>query len=169
MTHSFASIGFIPIEVVSFCCSVVKEGVEDCCCVVVTTDVSCCVVVTPDVGCCVVVTSDVSCCVAVTSDVTSVHTDSAVDVEPVVVELWTSGDEALLVSGVIVDGFVDVSLSVISVPYKMYMVISIKIYLLIYTKRPGLQFSPIFSVGLACQQPYLFRKGTVTFLYSFSL
>lgn len=124
---------------------------------------------TPDVGCCVAVTSDVSCCVAVTSDVTSVHTDSAVDVEPVVVELWTSGDEALLVSGVIVDGFVDVSLSVISVPYKMYMVISIKIYLLIYTKRPGLQFSPIFSVGLACQQPYLFRKGTVTFLYSFSL
>lgn len=105
------------IEVVSFCCSVVKEGVEDCCCVVVTTDVSCCVVVTPDVGCCVVVTSDVSCCVAVTSDVTSVHTDSAVDVEPVVVELWTSGDEALLVSGVIVDGFVDVSLSGISVPF----------------------------------------------------
>lgn len=95
------------IEVVSFCCSVVKEGVEDCCCVVVTTDVSCCVVVTPDVGC----------CVAVTSDVTSVHTDSAVDMDPVVVELWTSGDEALLVSGVIVDGFVDVSLSGISVPF----------------------------------------------------
>lgn len=119
MTHSFASIGFIPIEVVSFCCSVVKEGVEDCCCVVVT----------PDVGCCVAVTSDVSCCVAVTSDVTSVHTDSAVDVDPVVVELWTSGDEALLVSSVIVDGFVDVSLSGIRVPYKMFMVISIKIYL----------------------------------------
>lgn len=158
MTHSFASIGFIPIEVVSFCCSVVKEGVEDCCCVVVT----------PDVGCCVAVTSDVSCCVAVTSDVTSVHTDSAVDVEPVVVELWTSGDEALLVSGVIVDGFVDVSLSVISVPYKMYMVISIKIYLLIYTAWFAI-FFPIFSVGLACQQPYLFRKGTVTFLYSLSL
>lgn len=108
MTHSFVSIGSIPIEVVSFCCSVVKEGVEDCCCVVVTTDVSCCVVVTPDVGC----------CVAVTSDVTSVHTDSAVDRDPVVVELWTSGDEALLVSGVIVDGFVDVSLSGISVPLK---------------------------------------------------
>lgn len=125
MTYSFASIGFIPIEVVSFCCSVVKEGVEDCCCVVVT----------PDVGC----------CVAVTSDVTSVHTDSAVDMDPVVVELWTSGDEALLVSGVIVDGFVDVSLSGISVPYKMYMVISIKIYLLIYTKRPGLQFFPSFQ------------------------
>lgn len=95
------------IEVVSFCCSVVKEGVEDCCCVVVT----------PDVGCCVAVTSDVSCCVAVTSDVTSVHTDSAVDVDPVVVELWTSGDEALLVSSVIVDGFVDVSLSGIRVPF----------------------------------------------------
>lgn len=73
MTYSFVSIGSIPIEVVSFCCSVVKEGVEDCCCVV-----------TPDVGC----------CVAVTSDVTSVHTDSAVDMDPVVVELWTSGDEA---------------------------------------------------------------------------
>lgn len=135
MTYSFVSIGSIPIEVVSFCCSVVKEGVEDCCCVVVT----------PDVGCCVAVTSDVSCCVAVTSDVTSVHTDSAVDMDPVVVELWTSGDEALLVSGVIVDGFVDVSLSGISVPYKMYMVISIKIYLLIYTKRPGLQFFPSFQ------------------------
>lgn len=121
MTYSFVSIGSIPIEVVSFCCSVVKEGVEDCCCVVVT----------PDVGC----------CVAVTSDVTSVHTD----MDPVVVELWTSGDEALLVSGVIVDGFVDVSLSGISVPYKMYMVISIKIYLLIYTKRPGLQFFPSFQ------------------------
>lgn len=90
-------------------------------------------------------TPDVGCCVAVTSDVTSVHTDSAVDMDPVVVELWTSGDEALLVSGVIVDGFVDVSLSVISVPYKMYMVISIKIYLLIYTKRPGLQFFPSFQ------------------------
>lgn len=125
MTYSFVSIGSIPIEVVSFCCSVVKEGVEDCCCVVVT----------PDVGC----------CVAMTSDVTSVHTDSAVDMDPVVVELWTSGDEALLVSGVIVDGFVDVSLSGISVPYKMYMVISIKIYLLIYTKRPGLQFFPSFQ------------------------
>lgn len=125
MTYSFVSIGSILIEVVSFCCSVVKEGVEDCCCVVVT----------PDVGC----------CVAVTSDVTSVHTDSAVDMDPVVVELWTSGDEALLVSGVIVDGFVDVSLSGISVPYKMYMVISIKIYLLIYTKRPGLQFFPSFQ------------------------
>lgn len=125
MTYSFVSIGSIPIEVVSFCCSVVKEGVEDCCCVVVT----------PDVGC----------CVAVTSDVTSVHTDSAVDMDPVVVELWTSGDEALLVSGVIVDGLVDVSLSGISVPYKMYMVISIKIYLLIYTKRPGLQFFPSFQ------------------------
>lgn len=74
MTYSFVSIGSILIEVVSFCCSVVKEGVEDCCCVVVT----------PDVGC----------CVAVTSDVTSVHTDSAVDMDPVVVELWTSGDEA---------------------------------------------------------------------------
>lgn len=121
------SIGFIPIKVVSFCCSVVEEGVEDCCCVVVMPDVGCCVAVASDVGCCVAVasvvgccvavTSDVDCCVAVASDVTDVHTDSVVDVDPVVVELWTSGDEALLVSGVIVDGFVDVSLSGISVPY----------------------------------------------------
>lgn len=101
------SIGFIPIKVVSFCCSVVEEGVEDCCSVVVM----------PDVSCCVAVASVVRCCVAVASDVTDVHTDSVVDVDPVVLELWTSGDEALLVSGVIVDGFVDVSLSGISVPY----------------------------------------------------
>lgn len=71
------------------------------------------------VGCSVAMASDVSCCVAVTSDVNSVHTDSAVDVDPVVIELWTSGDEALLFSVVIIDGFVDVSLSGISVPYKM--------------------------------------------------
>lgn len=101
------SIGFIPIKVVSFCCSVVEEGVEDCCSVVVM----------PDVSCCVAVASVVGCCVAVASDVTDVHTDSVVDVDPVVLELWTSGDEALLVSGVIVDRFVDVSLSGISVPY----------------------------------------------------
>lgn len=101
------SIGFIPIKVVSFCCSVVEEGVEDCCSVVVM----------PDVSCCVAVASVVGCCVAVASDVTDVHTDSVVDVDPVVLELWTSSDEALLVSGVIVDGFVDVSLSGISVPY----------------------------------------------------
>lgn len=101
------SIGFIPIKVVSFCCSVVEEGVEDCCSVVVM----------PDVSCCVAVASVVGCCVAVASDVTDVHTDSVVDVDPVVLELWTSGDEALLVSGVIVHGFVDVSLSGISVPY----------------------------------------------------
>lgn len=111
------SIGFIPIKVVSFCCSVVEEGVEDCCSVVVMPDVSCCVAVASVVGCCVAVASDVDCCVAVASDVTDVHTDSVVDVDPVVLELWTSGDEALLVSGVIVDGFVDVSLSGISVPY----------------------------------------------------
>lgn len=107
----------VSIDVVSFCCSVVEEGVDDCFCVVVTTAVGCCVAVTSVVGCSVAMASDVSCCVAVTSDVNSVHTDSAVDVDPVVVELWTSGDEALLVSVVIIDGFVDVSLSGISVPF----------------------------------------------------
>lgn len=136
MIYLFVSIGFILIEVVFFCCFVVKEGVEDCCCVVVMIDVSCCVVVMFDVGCCVVVIFDVSCCVVVIFDVISVYIDFVVDVELVVVELWIFGDEVLLVFGVIVDGFVDVLLLGISVFYKM--VISIKIYLLIYIKWFGL-------------------------------
>lgn len=119
MIYLFVSIGFILIEVVFFCCFVVKEGVEDCCCVVVMFDV----------GCCVVVIFDVSCCVVVIFDVISVYIDFVVDVELVVVELWIFGDEVLLVFGVIVDGFVDVLLLGICVFYKMFMVISIKIYL----------------------------------------
>lgn len=128
MIYLFVSIGFILIEVVFFCCFVVKEGVEDCCCVFVMIDVSCCVVVMFDVGCCVVVIFDVI----------SVYIDFVVDMDLVVVELWIFGDEVLLVFGVIVDGFVDVLLLGISVFYKMYMVISIKIYLLIYIKWFGL-------------------------------
>lgn len=118
MIYLFVSIGFILIGVVFFCCFVVKEGVEDCCCVVVMFDVGCCVVVI--------------------FDVISVYIDFVVDMDLVVVELWIFGDEVLLVFGVIVDGFVDVLLLGISVFYKMYMVISIKIYLLIYIKWFGL-------------------------------
>lgn len=127
MIYLFVSIGFILIEVVFFCCFVVKEGVEDCCCVVVMFDVGCCVVM-----------FDVVCCVVVIFDVISVYIDFVVDMDLVVVELWIFGDEVLLVFGVIVDGFVDVLLLGISVFYKMYMVISIKIYLLIYIKWFGL-------------------------------